>query len=338
MARGQACYIRSPRADLAVAAAWVPFVVAATAVRDDGRALTNFLEALSLFSFVHQPLTLPLVYGDRAQFEARRRLFTWAPLVLIGAITIGWAISLTLVAVVGGLWNMEHTLMQRYGFVRIYGRKAGEDDGALERALLLSWLVVTVLSVAADPRTPDRIDSLPLGRLNSDALDVLASFRPFAWALLVPTALFSAWCTVRWLRVERARTRRGEHNRAKQFYVVSTAVMFAWAVLVDPVAGLAGYAGAHAVEYFFIVDHRLAADHDRDARRRFFVVYLSAFAALYLLARVPGHGEVLTASILFFGGLHFLYDGFIWKRRAVPPALISAARPADQPITANVNA
>ena len=74
--------------------------------------------------------------------------------MLASVIALGLTISFTLVAVVGGLWNMEHTLMQRYGFARIYGRRTGEDDGRLERTLLLSWLVVTLLSVAADARTP----------------------------------------------------------------------------------------------------------------------------------------------------------------------------------------
>src|SRR3954462_5812868 len=102
------------------------------------------LEALSAFSFVHQPLTLPLVYGDAEQFAARRRLFVAAPFVLAAVIAVGLAVSFTIVAVVGGLWNLEHTLMQRYGFVRIYGRRTGEDDGRLERVLLLSWLLVAL--------------------------------------------------------------------------------------------------------------------------------------------------------------------------------------------------
>lgn len=331
MARGQAAWIRSRRADTGIALAWMPFAAVIALLRSDGHDVTTFLEALSLFSFVHQPLTLPLVYGDRAQFGARRTVFTWAPLVLVGAIAVGWTISFTLVAVVGGLWNMEHTLMQRYGFVRIYGRKAGEDDGRLERALLLSWLIVTLLSVAADARTPGRIASLPLGQLNTRGLDVLASFRPYATALLLPTLAIAAGVTTKWITDERDRIRAGTASTAKQLYIASTAVMFAWAIVVDPVAGLAGYAGAHAVEYFFIVDHRLRPSRTTRARHTFFLVYLSAFGTLYLVVRTMASPTVLTSAVLFFGGLHFLYDGFIWKRRSSPVRL-------DQPIAANVSA
>jgi hypothetical protein len=326
--RGQATWIRSARADTGVALAWIPFALAVAAARSDGRSLAAFLEALSLFSFVHQPLTLPLVYGDESQFAARRRLFIWAPLVLAGVIALGLTISFTLVAVVGGLWNMEHTLMQRYGFVRIYGRRAGQEDGHVERTMLLCWLVVTLLSVAADSRTPERIASLPLGRVNSDALNVLASWRPYATALLLPSVVAAAAVTIRWIRSERARRASGTANNAKVLYLASTAAMFTWAVLVDPVAGLAGYAGAHAVEYFFIVDHRLSSKRTPSSRRRFFAGYLTLFGLLYFVAF---NTEVWTLCVLFFGGLHFLFDGFIWRSR-------KPAGSAVQPMAANVNA
>ena len=96
-------------------------------------------------------------------------------------------------------------------------------------------------------------------------------------------------------------------------------------------AGLAGYAGAHAVEYFFIVDHRLGADRSTRSRQTFFLVYLSVFGALYLFVRSMTPPTVFTSAVLFFGGLHFLFDGFIWKRRPSPTH-------RDQPIAANVSA
>jgi hypothetical protein len=136
VSRGRALFIRSAHADIALALAWIPFAAVAFALRD-GRQLILLLEVLSAFSFLHQPLTPLLVYGDAEQFGARRRLFVVGPVVLVAAIAVGLSISFTLVAVVGGLWNMEHTLMQRYGFVRIYGRRSGEDDGRLE---LVMWV------------------------------------------------------------------------------------------------------------------------------------------------------------------------------------------------------
>ena len=319
--------IRSSTTDTAIALAWIPFAAVAFWLRGDGHQLVWFLEALAAFSLVHQPLTLMLVYGDAEQFAMRRRLFVAGPIVLAVAIAIGMTISFTLVAVVGALWNMEHTLMQRYGFVRIYGRRTGEDDGSLERTLFLSWLIVTLLSVAADARTPERIASLPVGQINGSALDVLTSFRPYAMILLIPSAIVAAVFTVRWLTVERTRGRVGTANRAKQRYVVSTALMFAFAVLVDPVAGLAAYGGAHAVEYLFIVDKRVASSRPTLPRAPIFLGYLTVFALLYSLA--VRSDDVYLLVVLYIGGLHFLFDSFIWKGRTKSLA---------QPIAANASA
>ncbi|MEY2421194.1 MAG: hypothetical protein QOI95_1261 [Acidimicrobiaceae bacterium] len=328
MGRGQAPWIRSAGADTALALAWIPFALAAFWSRGDGRQLVVLIEALIAFSFVHQPLTLALVYGDAEQFAARRRLWVVGPIVLASVIAVGLTISFTLVAIVGAMWNMEHTLMQRYGFVRIYGRRAGENDGRVERTMLLSWLISTLLWVAADVRTSERVATVPLGQLNGTALDVLTSLRPYAFALLVPSAIVAAVSTGRWIATERGRMSAGTASRAKQRYVVSTAAMFAVAVLIDPVAGFAGFAGAHAIEYFFIVDHRLATSRPTVSRWRFFCTYLIVFEVLYVLARQ--NDDFYLWVVLFLGGTHFLFDGFIWKSRSTP------ATP--QPIAANVSA
>ena len=48
-----------------------------------------------------------------------------------------------------GLWNAEHTLMQRYGVMRIYGRKAGDDHGRIEKPMLIVWLVAGIAYIGA---------------------------------------------------------------------------------------------------------------------------------------------------------------------------------------------
>jgi hypothetical protein len=105
--------------------------------------------------------------------------------------------------------------------------------------------------------------------------------------------------------------------------------MFALAVLVDPVAGFAGFAGAHAVEYFFIVDHRLASSRPTVSRWRFFCGYLAVFEVFYVLARQ--HTDFYLWVVLFLGGVHFLFDGVIWKSGPKSKA-------APQPIAVNVSA
>ncbi len=205
--RNQAKWIRSPAIDVALAFVWLPFALAAHAVRGDLDALALLINTTFLISFVHQPLTLPLVYGDPGQFALRRKLFIWSPVVFVVAITLGLWVSFALVAIVAGLWNAEHTLMQRFGITRIYGRKAGQDSGTLERWLLISWLVFVAVWIGADPATPGRVARLPLGDVNAASVDHLTTLRPIAAALVLPLLVLSAVLLFRWLA--------GEYERAR---------------------------------------------------------------------------------------------------------------------------
>jgi hypothetical protein len=339
---GRAGWIHSARVDVPLAFAWLPFAVLARAVSADVDALATVLGATFLLSFLHQPLTLPLVYGDPAQLAAKRRLFIWSPVVLVVAIVAGLAVSLTAVAIIAGLWNAEHTLMQRYGLTRIYGRKAGQSDGGLEKAMLMSWLVLALVWVASDIRTPDRINALPLGQTNTNGLRVLADLRPWAELLLLPTVAVVVGLLVSWGRSERRRWRAPDAspNPAKLVYLGATAALFGW-MLVDPVSGFVGYVGAHAIEYFAIV-HRALGSRFADGsggslgrtmrrpggRRRFFGGYVVAFAALVAIESTITGPAVYTFTVLFLGGLHVLYDGFIWKlrRASVARGLVEPAR------------
>jgi hypothetical protein len=255
------------------------------------------------------------------------------------AIVLGLWVSLALVAVVAGLWNAEHTLMQRYGLTRIYGRKAGQDDGGLEKAMLVSWLVLAMVWVAADKGTAARVEGLPLGRVNVDGVDRLLSLQPWAAALLVPVVGVVLALVVAWVRAERARARNEQLNPAKAVYVGSTALLFAL-ILVDPVSGFVGYVGAHAVEYFVIVHHALGSRFSDGSggvlgrvvraprgRARFLGGYIAASVAVVVVEKVWGNPDVYGFTVLFLGGLHVFYDGFVWKLRrpAVARGLVTDA-------------
>ncbi|HEY7068673.1 MAG TPA: hypothetical protein VH479_01100, partial [Acidimicrobiales bacterium] len=199
----EAVWIHGPLFDTALAFVWVPFLLVARALEHDPHALALFAVSVFLLSASHQPLTLPLVYGDRDQYESRRALFMWSPLVFLLLAVAGMSISITLVAIVAGLWNAEHTIMQRYGVTRIYGRKVGDTDGRLERIMYFAWHIAALVWVAADGHTPDRIDRLPAGQVNHHTLTMLASLRPGARLLLLPVVAATAVITIRWLAAER---------------------------------------------------------------------------------------------------------------------------------------
>jgi hypothetical protein len=279
-----------------------------------------------LISFAHQPLTLALVYGDRRNFGLRRRVFTWSPLVLAGAVLAAQHVSLTLLAIVAGLWNVEHTLMQRYGIVRIHGRKAGEDQGRLEKTMLFAWLVLVLVLVAADSGAAGHVERAGLRGKNRRGLEVLMDLRPYAVSIVPFVIAIGAVVAVLWVRDEVHRGTTG--SLAKRLYVLSTAALFT-TILFDPVAGLLGFVGAHAVEYFAIVHRSVGtrypnADVDgrapigyalrRFGRTGFLAIYVGIVLAAVSLLDRWGSVTVYTVVVLTLGGMHVLYDGFIWKR------------------------
>src|SRR5579862_5719712 len=238
-------WIHGPGWDAALALCWVPFAAAAVVVQGNAHLLAALLSAILLLSLSHQPVTLALVYGDRARFRDHRLVYAVAPAVALGAVLFGLRVSLLLVAVIAGLWNAEHTLMQRYGITRLYGRKAGDEHGGLERPMLFSWLGVAMVAAAANPRTPHYLAEVNLGDVNQRGIAFLTRLRPEAVVLLVPAVALAAVLTTRWVRAERATPTA---NPAKWVYVGATLLLIG-TVCVDPVAGFAAYVGAHAVEY-----------------------------------------------------------------------------------------
>src|SRR5215203_4846513 len=137
-------WVHGAVADIALGWCWLPIALMVHAAEPNMSSVQSIVGVIFLISFAHQPLTLGLVYGDPAQRDAHRRLYRWAPWVAFTLIIIGLNVSLSLVALMAGLWNAEHTLMQRYGVMRIYGRKAGDDHGRLEKPMLIVWLVAGI--------------------------------------------------------------------------------------------------------------------------------------------------------------------------------------------------
>ena len=167
-------WLRGPSHDIAMALLWLPFAVVAYAVADEPERLRWLVSATLVFSFAHQPLTLWLVYGDASQRRAHGGVFAWAPAVVLIAVGMGMSLRPDVVALVAGIWNVAHTLRQRYGVSRLYGRLAGIDCAGDNR-LLWSWLAVAVVVALAGTDLGRAARDAGLGGRNTAAMDVLAS-------------------------------------------------------------------------------------------------------------------------------------------------------------------
>lgn len=321
-------WIHGVRTDVVLALGWVPFALGAIGVRGHATALHWFAWGVLVLSLLHQPVTLALAYGDGEQFAANKRVFTWAPIALAAAILVGLRIDFLLVAVIGGIWNTEHTLMQRYGITRIYRRKGGDiGSSRLDLAMLASWLVLVLAWAVASPRTAERIESLGLGTANERSLELLVDVRPAASVLLVVALAGALATTARWF--DRERRFGFDANPAAYLYLASTAGLFVLAAF-HPVAGLLAWVGSHAAEYFIIVGTNLNARYPADVAHRAPVgravrgplgivgfIALVSLVGAGVVALAGTVGTLATYGLVFFGlgGLHIICDGFIWKLR-----------------------
>lgn len=314
-------WLHGPVLDAALGWCFLPIAILVHYLEPHTTTVQNVVGVIFLISFAHQPLTLGLVYGDPVQRAAHRRLYTWAPLCAIGLISLGLSISLSLVAVMAGLWNAEHTLMQRYGVLRIYGRKAGDDHGRLEKPMFIVWLVTAVAFIGAYVDLGKLVEKLGLDDNNRRGVETLDHVHSLAVVLFWVGAVVSIVLTVRWWRAERA---LGQASPAKHLYALGTLGLVA-AVMIDPIAGVAGYVAAHAIEYFAVVHRSLRTRRD-DApvavatatpwrRLAVYVLYFSLIATIVVTFGSVMDGKLYAYAILFFGALHILYDGFVWKLR-----------------------
>jgi putative flippase GtrA len=317
--------------DLLVALCWVPiFAVVALVEARRGPSADHTVAVLFsgvfLFSLLHQPLTLALVYGDRDRFAERRTLFTWSPVVFVPLVAVAVLLDLWVIVPVAAIWNTVHTLQQRYGLCRIYGRKAGFGSARLDRALLYSWLVAVLVVVGSAPTTLRLMARVMLDDTNRGAVETLTRIRPYALWLLIPAVAVALTTFVLVVRQERANV--GRANRAKWIYQGSTLVLLA-SIAVDPLAGLVAYVCAHSIEYFVVVYQTLRSRYGgkpattalgrvaRSGRAR--LLFLGAFvgAFLVLILRLPDWVSWPQYLIALYsvGILHFWYDSFIWKLR-----------------------
>lgn len=314
--------MHGPIADTLLGWSWLPIAVVVHLLGPHLSLVQSIVGVIFLVSFAHQPLTLALVYGDPVQRSAHRRLYRWAPVVAVAVILAGMNLSLTLVALMAALWNAEHTLMQRYGVMRIYGRKAGDDHGALEKPMLIVWLVAGIAFIGGFVDLDSLVQRLGIDQNNARGVHLLDPWRLEARAVFVVAVVSGAVLAVRWWRAERSFGLAA--NRAKHVYTAGT-LGLVLAVMVDPIAGVAGYVAAHAIEYFAVVHsslrHRadvapVARATNTTVRRGVtYALYFAFVAAVVLVTWNVLGGRLYAFAILFFGALHILYDGFVWKLR-----------------------
>jgi hypothetical protein len=320
--------------DLVISLCWVPiFLVAHVLTSDAGGAATDRLhEAVVLallVSFLHQPLTFGLVYGDRRQFLQHPRLFVLAPIAALVFAALAAVNGWWVVVPVAAAWNLQHVLQQRYGIQRIYAGKSHYGSARLDRAVVYVPMVAVLLAVAAMPGTPALVIRSGLDPRNASGVGLLVDLRPVASIFLAIALLVTVIVLAAVVRQELA---HGEQaNVAKWLYQASSLGLLA-SVVFDPAAGFVAYVCAHAIEYAVVVDRTAKRRYGATTaagnnllqpgvlgrvargptgRLAYFGVIVLGALALHALV----HGAVFNTVVLSIGALHFSYDAVIWKLR-----------------------
>jgi hypothetical protein len=262
-----------------------------------------------------------LVYGDSTQFRRHARLFAVAPVVAVAVGSTAAILNWWIVIPVAAIWNVQHTVQQRYGLQRIYSGRAGYGSARLDRALSYAPMLAVLALVAGNPATPDLTQRVQLDSMNAGGVRLLTEVRPFAF---VVAAIALAATVIVVGQVVRQELAAAQINPVKLAYQLSSLALLA-AIVADPVAGLIAYVCAHAVEYAVVVD--------RTAKRRYGAgdsasllgriaasgvgraAFFGGIVGAALVAHDVVHGSAYNAIVYSIGALHFTYDAVIWKLR-----------------------
>ncbi|HEY4309594.1 MAG TPA: hypothetical protein VGN12_09115 [Pirellulales bacterium] len=260
----------------------------------------------------HRWITLFLVATDPDRRAGRRGLFLAIAVVMAVAVctvrlTTGGFLCLFLVDY---LWNSWHFAAQHAGILRMYARKTEWGHPRLETWALRTLVCYTSLRLAG--WSTGWSEGWPSAQFGLTALDV---------AVTIPTLLL--------LTIELVHA--PQRRPGKVAYLVSVATLYMSLLAAVSLGGTtlvlsltAAAAAFHAIEYMAVVTHYAQRRREQGTRGLFssmarsWAMILASYVVLFgLLARWADTfvHEFWLGINLWAAGLHYAYDGLIWKLR-----------------------
>ena len=340
-------YILGRRVDLFWFLA-LPFLAVAVAL-----AMQHWLPAIALASVTllitapHHFVTWLRTYGIAEDWERWKVRLIVGPLVLIGLVVAGVNLAPVTLAVIAILWDHQHSIMQQYGFARIYDFKAG-TGGRLSGKfdLWLGWTLYLNLLLTSPLFTRYWVSELVRWQFSLSA-DLVRHIQLGSWVLTLVFLLIYIGRTVWDLRAGYP------INPVKYVFITSSYFLWyftAWHTDSILVFGIA-HRLMHGLQYIVMVYWYIRRKTKPTAENppapvanlvspghimRFVVACLIYAIAFQLLSGQPlerfGFGLVNFAGRLNFGTdyhvyaesvfsimalTHFYFDSFIWKVREV---------------------
>ncbi|MBI3557792.1 MAG: hypothetical protein HY074_16145 [Deltaproteobacteria bacterium] len=346
-------WMHGPFVDLVlIGFCWLPLylVYAVTALSDASFACDAYnqrscpatitgLIVLTLFiNRLHRHYTLGFAYGDPSEFKRHRKIYLWTPAIAFalvvpcalyrafdpGPTRSGLFVGYAFMTALSGVWQVYHTVLQKYGFLRIYSAKLRFGDARVEKHLFFSWLAL-VLAGSVHKYAPRAAEIIYSGPREIWFLANFSRFlAPLGLALLAPCAVYAAVVTISWSRIEYRNFTRA--CVPKLLFALSLAFLMA-SFMHSLLIGVLLLGFSHAFEYTVFVNvFALRKYKSVPNQTAFFNLWVNNVIPCNLVLTAIVYGltlsfrmewvrpwGVLIAYAVFTSTLHFLYDSLLWK-------------------------
>jgi hypothetical protein len=272
-----------------------------------------------LFNYVHRHYTMALVYGQKEEFDKRKQVYIYLPIIaiIVTALSIYFKVFPYLLTL-SVLWTMYHSVAQKYGFTRIYSRKAGYGKGWIDKGILYSWFFYLFFAMIIYERSTllkYKAGRVIIGNLNN-YMDYISTL---SYALLAVSIVFT------FIYIYEEIKNRKQISIPKNIFVVSTLSIYA-IFFHSMVVGYIVFGFSHAIEYIAFVNIFVGAKYRKKPESNTFFsrvskrqwLYSGVFSAVIIVLSLIGMKLDQNAFLIYIVGssfLHFVYDGLIWKVR-----------------------
>ncbi|MBC7429589.1 MAG: hypothetical protein H7336_13310 [Bacteriovorax sp.] len=292
-----------------------------------------FAVAASVLTHAHVLLVFTRSHMNMSVFKRYKYRFTVIPVILLLAMWVSNPLFL-LMGFVGVYWDEWHSLMQTFGFGRIYDGKAGNDPLAGRKldmgmafvvGLLPNLVLLTYL-----PKT--QID----GAFAEYLVMPLMIVKQYGWLVTsarIPMITFGIAYSIYYIISYRKLIRNGyQYSKAKLALFAVTGITTITIASIYTIADGVFFGNIyHALQYIFIVlvtersnlstivvKKELQTVPKKDHRVGFLIFFLIIIPLVFILAgfrQVTEGVKYAAAFWLMTSLMHFWFDGFIWSVR-----------------------
>ncbi len=262
---------------------------------------------------------MALVYGQKEEFDKRRQVYIYLPIIatVITALSVYFKMFPYLLTL-SVLWTMYHSVAQKYGFTRIYSRKASYGEAWIDKGILYSWffyLFFAMLIYEQSTILKYKAGKVIVGHL-APYMGIISAF---SYILLAVSVVFTL------IYIYEEYKNRENISIPKNIFVISTLGIYA-IFFHSLIVGYIVFGFSHAIEYIAFVNIFVASKYKKvDDTKKLFKrvsnkqwVYSGIFSVVIVVLSLIGMKIDQNAFLIYIVGssfLHFIYDGLIWKVR-----------------------